>query len=221
MSTGESSWKTVVATWADKIYIPNPLLLKVGLVTGGQQGWSGRETQSRWCGLLVFRAVAVLSPSARLHRKTPPFLSFGFADSAWFAPVISKNDWFLSFLDGTVFNHGQNCYRWGFAVVVSGWPSGLRRQTQACVFPFVGLLVSVWRRGFESHFWQDSLLFSAGTFTFQPFKNLNLALPPWFPRHLSVILAYSVVRPFLLLKTPRHQHLSNLQSSLWQMKIPN
>src|SRR4029434_10147535 len=35
----------------------------------------------------------------------------------------------------------------------SGWPSGLRRQTQGGVPSSVeGFLVSVWRRGFESHF---------------------------------------------------------------------
>ena len=41
----------------------------------------------------------------------------------------------------------------------SGWPSGPRRQTQGWLsFPvinWVSVLVSDWRRGFESHSWQN------------------------------------------------------------------
>ena len=40
---------------------------------------------------------------------------------------------------------------------LSGWPSGLRRQTQGHPYPLSGssVLVLVWGRGFESHFWHD------------------------------------------------------------------
>ncbi len=38
---------------------------------------------------------------------------------------------------------------------MSGWPSGLRRQTQAKASrKGLGVLVLVWGRGFKSHFWQ-------------------------------------------------------------------
>ena len=40
---------------------------------------------------------------------------------------------------------------------MSGWPSGLRRQTQELDSSpeSVGILVLEWGRGFESHFWQQ------------------------------------------------------------------
>ena len=39
----------------------------------------------------------------------------------------------------------------------SGWPSGLRRQTQGLSFPLLeeSILVLEWGRGFKSHFWQN------------------------------------------------------------------
>ena len=43
---------------------------------------------------------------------------------------------------------------------MSGWPSGLRRQTQGPYVFVVGVLVHECGRGFESHFWQNSILLS-------------------------------------------------------------
>ena len=42
----------------------------------------------------------------------------------------------------------------------SGWPSGLRRQNQGPYVFVMGVLVHECGRGFESHFWQNSILLS-------------------------------------------------------------
>ena len=149
---------------ADKICILNPLFLKVDRVMCNS--WSSgmeweKKTQGTWGGLPIFKAASTLSPSAPPHHKITPFLSFGFADNSWFTPVISRNNLFLFLSDRTGFSHWQSRYCWDLISVMSGWPSGLRRQTQDSIFPLLGLLVSEWRRGFESHFWQDSVLFLA------------------------------------------------------------
>ena len=43
---------------------------------------------------------------------------------------------------------------------MSGWPSGLRRPTQGPYVFVMGVLVHECGRGFESHFWQNSILLS-------------------------------------------------------------
>ena len=55
-----------------------------------------------------------------------------------------------------------NIYRLKLCLIyiMSGWPSGLRRQTQG-IYPFstiLRFLVLEWGRGFESHFWQKHFL---------------------------------------------------------------
>ena len=122
-----------------------------------------------YCMLLLLFSRWVISDSMRHHRLQHakllfPLLPPGICSdshrlSQWCHPNISSSVIPFSSCPQSFPVSGSLPKSW--LSVMSGWPSGLRRQTQDSIFPLLGLLVSEWRRGFESHFWQDSVLFLA------------------------------------------------------------
>ena len=69
-------------------------------------------------------------------------------------PTVRDAD-LINFAINTVNSRVMIVHRMGQYLNLSGWPSGLRRQTQGYnTFPVhigTGVLVSKWRRGFKSH----------------------------------------------------------------------